>query len=176
MAKLAASLTFALCSQEEWQLCFGQAPLHSKPALKQETIHTHVTSRGGRDALGMQGRDICAVHGIDLSALKRVWGYVLAAKWESSLSLGLWAFLLGCKQLEAEVPVPPFEVFFQRQRRIHSLRALGTFQMGAVNIPLLHNSPKSWFFFLYRCRLSWGAIASGLKFSLSATLSKSRGI
>lgn len=72
MAKFAASLTFAFCSQEKWQLCFGQAPPHSQPAPKQETIHPRITGRGGRDALEMQGRDACAVHSIDPSALKRV--------------------------------------------------------------------------------------------------------
>lgn len=147
MATFALSQTFLLCSQEEWQLCFSQAPFLSQSVPRWETIHLHITSRGGRDALWAPGRYVCAAHSRNLSGLERVWGYVLAAKWEILLSLGLWDFLLGCKELKAEVPAPPFALFFPRQRRIHSLKTFSLFQTGAVNIPLLHNSPKSCGFF-----------------------------
>lgn len=68
----------------------GQAPFHSQPALRQEITHPHATSRGGREALGMQEREVCAVHKLctDLSALERVWGYVLAVV--GAVGVSLW--------------------------------------------------------------------------------------
>lgn len=85
----------------------GQAPARSQPALRQESTRPHATSRGGREALGMQEREVCAVHKLcmDLSALERVWGYVLAAV-VGAVGVSLW--------VSAEVSVPPFELFFQR--------------------------------------------------------------
>lgn len=59
----------------------GQAPFHSQPALRQETTHPHATSKDGKEAVGMQEREVCAVHELSmgLSTLERVWGCVLGA-------------------------------------------------------------------------------------------------
>lgn len=69
----------------------GQAPSHSQPALRQEISHPHATSGDDRETLGKQEGEVCAVQKlcIDLSALGRVWGFVLSAVL-GALGVSLW--------------------------------------------------------------------------------------
>lgn len=152
----------------------GSFPLPTCPKRGDHPCPHHQQS--WRDVLGMQGRDVCAVRGIDLSALGRVWGYLLTATWDIPLSFGLWVFLLGCKQKSQYYHLS--SSFRDREGFIVSEH--WAYSRWVQQISLSCIIPQShvfvFFFFLYLCRISGGTRASSLKFSISATLRKNRSI